>query len=66
MNTTVTPASHDLSGAALASGLSVREIQKAIAQGDLTPHYRGTKPLILHSDLVEWVESLPTTKKSGA
>ncbi len=58
----ITPVSYDLEGASAATGPSVREIQRAIAKGDLTPRYLGRKPLILRSDLLEWVESLPVSK----
>lgn len=51
-----------MDGASAALGLSSREIQRAVAQGDLTPHYRGKKPLFLRDDLIAWVESLPTSK----
>lgn len=62
---TVTPVSYDVAGAAAATGLSESEIRRAVSRGDLTPRHRGRKPLILRSDLLEWIESLPTTKKSG-
>lgn len=62
------PVSYDLDGAESASGVSRREIQRAIATGDLTAHYVGakfTKPLILRDDLHAWVESLPTTRRAS-
>lgn len=62
---TVTPVSYDLEGAAQALGLSVREVQRAVAEGDLTPHYRGKKPLFKPAELEAFVDALPTTKKSG-
>lgn len=62
MHRTLTPVSYDLESAAAAVGLSERELRRVIAAGDLTPRYRGRKPLILRSDLLEWVESLPTSK----
>lgn len=62
MRPTLTPVSYDIPGAAAAAGSSESVIRRAIARGDLTPRYLGRKPLILRSDLVEWVESLPTSK----
>jgi hypothetical protein len=41
------------------TGLSVRELQRAIAAGDLVPNYRGTKPLLRAEELAAWVRSLP-------
>lgn len=60
----ITPVSYDIPGAATAAGSSESVIRRAIAKGDLTPRYLGRKPLILRSDLLEWVESLPVTKES--
>ena len=59
----VMPVSYDMAGAALATGLSQRELRRAIAVGDLIVHYRGTKPLILRDELLEFVRSLPTERK---
>ena len=58
------PISYELDAAAAATGLSKRTLQEAIAANDLIAHYSGTKPVVLHDDLHEWVESLPTTKPS--
>lgn len=58
----VTPVAYSMDGASAALGLSSRRIQRAVAQGDLTPHDRGKKPLFLRDDLIAWVESLPTSK----
>lgn len=58
---TTAAVSFDLDGAARACGLSRRELQRAIATGDLTAHYRGRKPLIRRDDLDEFVASLPTS-----
>ncbi|HUX70850.1 MAG TPA: helix-turn-helix domain-containing protein [Cellulomonadaceae bacterium] len=51
--------SGDLDDAARMTGLSVREIQKAVRDGDLVPTYRGRKPLFLATELYEWVRSMP-------
>lgn len=54
--------SYSLAGAAAASGLSDKTIRNAIVSEDLVVHYSGVKPIILASDLAEWIESLPTEK----
>ena len=54
----------DLKRAAEAAGCSIRSLQLAIEAGDLTAHYLGSKPLIRAVDLDEWVESLPTERRS--
>lgn len=60
----MTVVSYDLAGAADACGLSLREVQRAIRRGDLPVHYSGRKPLILASDLTDYIESLPTERAS--
>lgn len=55
----ITAASHSIPRAALAADVGVTTIRQAIARGDLAVHYVGTKPLILHNELIAWVESLP-------
>lgn len=68
MTTQTIPVSYDLDGAESATGVSRREIQRAITAGDLTAHYVGakaTKPLIRRDDLDAWVESLPTTRRAS-
>lgn len=61
--TYITPVSYDLTGASNASGLSERELSRAITAGDLIVHYRGRKPLITHDELRAFIEALPTEKK---
>ena len=56
--------STDITGAATATGLSPASIRAAIASGDLTAHYHGSKPLIRAEDLDEWVEDKPTSRPS--
>lgn len=51
-----------LADAATRSGLSVRELQVAIRDGDLVAHYRGRKPLIRLEDLQDFIDNLPTSK----
>lgn len=56
------PIAFDLQSAAAAVGLSDRTLRDAIADGSLTAHYQGRKPLILRDDLIEYIRSLPTEK----
>lgn len=56
--------SYDLAGAAAATGLSVRTLQDAVAAGALLVHYSGRKPVILASDLTDYIASLPTERAS--
>lgn len=53
----------DLKGAADRTGLSVSEIQKAIAASEIAVNYRGRKPLIRAVELDAWVASLPTSRQ---
>jgi hypothetical protein len=44
-------------------------LKLAIDRGDLPKRYPSSRPIILESDLLAWLESLPTeapTKKEGA
>ena len=50
--------SHSIPRAALVVDVGVTKIREAIKNGDLAQHYIGTKPVILHSELIAWVESL--------
>lgn len=54
----IEPVAHSIPRAALVADVGVTTIRKAIADGDLATHPVGTKPLILHSELIAWVESL--------
>ncbi|MEC5149201.1 hypothetical protein [Cryobacterium sp. GrIS_2_6] len=56
------PIAYDIPGAARAIGQSVDTIKKAIAANTLTPRFRNSKPMILHSDLLEWAETAPLDK----
>ena len=53
----------DLTGASVATGLSESTIRNAIADGSLTAHYSGRKPVMRIPDLEEWIESLPTDRE---
>lgn len=59
--------STDLTGAAKATGVSERSIEKAIAASDLVAHFLGTKRVFMARDLEDWIESLPTesTRRSA-
>lgn len=58
----IEPIAYDLRSAAAAVGLSDRTLRDAIADGSLTAHYSGRKPLVLRADLEDWIRSLPTEK----
>jgi hypothetical protein len=61
--TFINPVSFDLTGALLATGITVRDLQRAIKARDLVAHYRGTKPIITRDELQAFVEALPTERK---
>lgn len=46
--------------AAEATGYSVDTIRRAIRNNSLTARYANTKPVVLVSELTDWLESLPT------
>ena len=54
------PLAYDLRGAAVAVSLSERTIRAAVTSGRLLAHYVGVKPVILTTDLIDWVLRLPT------
>lgn len=58
--------SYSLTGAAEATGLSERTLDRVIAAGDLPVRFFGSKKLIKVDDLYEWVDSLPDAKKKEA
>lgn len=47
-------------------GLSDSEFRKVVAEGHITPRYRGTKPLYLRRELDDFLESLPTEKREAS
>lgn len=57
--------SYNMAGAVGASGIGETTIKKAIANGDLIPHYVGNKIVIRAVDLDEWVQSLPTERAAS-
>ena len=51
--------------AAAVCGVSIDTIYAAYRSGELTAHYRSPKrPVILRTDLVEWIEAAPTERAS--
>jgi hypothetical protein len=46
--------------AAAILGLSPSRLRHHVRLGDVTPHFSGTKPLYLISDLEQFVKRLPT------
>lgn len=50
----------DHAAAALALGLSASRLRHHVRLGDITPHFSGSKPVYLVSDLQRFVERLPT------
>ena len=49
-----------LAEAAEATGYSIDVIRRAIRKNDLTVRYANSKPVVLATELTEWLESLPT------
>lgn len=51
------PISYSRDGAAAATGISIRSIDRAIAAGELVARKKGGRVVILHTDLETWVNS---------
>jgi len=51
---------YSIEEAAEATGYSTDTIRRAIRNNDMTARYANTKPVILVSELEEWLTSLPT------
>lgn len=52
--------------AAEAVGMSARTIRRAVADGELTPHFvRGSMPRIRRADLDAWIAAAPTERASA-
>lgn len=49
----------DHNTAAIAVGLSPSRLRHHVRLGDLTPHFSGTKPLYLVTELQRFAEQLP-------
>ena len=56
-----TPIAYDVAGAARAVGVGITVMREQLRIGNIRRHYVGSKPLILHTDLVAWVAALPAT-----
>jgi hypothetical protein len=50
----------DHNTAAEALGMSPTRLRQHVRLGDVTPHFSGTKPLYLVTDLERFVQQLPT------
>ena len=53
---------YDLNSAAAAAGVHKRTVDPAIARGDFAVRYPSSKPIILHTELLAWAESLRVNK----
>ena len=53
---------YSFSEASDATGYSQRTISQAVADGDLIARYANSKGIIKTSDLLSWIDSLPTEK----
>lgn len=53
--------------AAESVGISVRTVQRAVAEGELVAHYRkgSTTPRVLRKDLENWVAGWPTERATA-
>lgn len=56
----MTKLAYSISEAAEAIGQSPDTIRRAIARGDLAAKYPNSKPVILASELSDWLDSLPS------
>lgn len=54
--------SYSVAGAAKATSIGETRIKEAMSRGDLVCHYNGNRPVILATDLVDWIESMPTER----
>lgn len=51
--------------AAAVTGVSRRTIGYAVERGDLTARYPSTSPVILHADLLAWLEAALTDRATA-
>lgn len=51
---------YSIEEAAEAAGYSTDTIRRAIRNNDMTARYANSKPVILASELADWLGSLPT------
>ncbi len=54
------PLAYSVAGASAATGIGRTLITEALRTGRLSRHYLNTKVVILASDLLAWLEGLPT------
>ena len=54
--------SYNAQEAAVAVGVSVDTIKRAIRSGDLVAKYPTVRPVILRDDLTKWVEAAPSRR----
>lgn len=50
--------------AAVATGYSTDTIRRALRNSDMTARYANSKPVILATELTDWLQSLPTEAPS--
>jgi hypothetical protein len=62
MNATKPALAYTIEEAAVACGVSVRTLNRAIARGDITRKYPTSYPVIMADELHAWLESLPVDK----
>jgi len=60
------PLAYSLPDAAVACGVSLSTLNRAIANGEVTRRYPNRKPVILATELEAWLESLPVDKPTPA
>lgn len=51
---------YSIEEAAEASGYSTDTIRRALRNSDMTARYANSKPVILASELTDWLTALPT------
>lgn len=56
---------YSVEGAAKATSIGETRIKEAAKRGDLVVHYNGNRPVILATDLVEWIETMPTEREAS-
>lgn len=62
---TIAKISYGLEEAAAATSISVRKLREYIQSGDLITHRNGRDHIILHDDLVAFVQSLPLSQETA-
>ena len=59
MPTDISPLAYTIKAAQQASGASHRKIYEAINAGTLKARKNGKRTILLHTDLMSWLDSLP-------